>query len=259
MARRIVDAGFPTTLWARREQSLEPFRDSAAAIADTPAALGAVSDVVCICVVTDRDVEQVLDGRDGAMAAMAPGSIVVIHSTIHPDTCRRLQEAHPELRVIDAPVSGGAGRADEGKLLVMVGGDAGVVERCRPVLEAFADPIVHIGALGAAQEAKLLNNTVFTAQLGLAAEVFELAANRGLAPEAIARVLSNGSGQSFAADLVAAFGFSLDALGDLTAALLTKDVSIFAEVTEVGGSPLIVAAESALRRMGVADWSGANS
>ena len=226
MARRIVDAGFPTTLWARRAESLEPFAGSAAAIAESPAALGAVSDLLCICVVSDRDVEQVLSGRDGAMHAMAPGSIVVIHSTVHPDTCRRLQAAWPELHVIDGPVSGGAGRASEGELLVMLGGDGVVIERCRPVLETFGNPIVHVGELGAAQEAKLLNNTVFTAQLELATEVFEIAAARGLDREAVAKILSNGSGQSFAADLVAAFGFSLESLSGVTASLLTKDVSI---------------------------------
>ena len=253
MARRIVDAGFPTTLWARRAESLEPFAGSAAAIAESPAALGEVSDLLCLCVVSDRDVQQVLSGRDGAMHAMAPGSIVVIHSTVHPDTCRRLQAAQPELHVIDGPVSGGAGRASEGELLVMLGGDGVVIERCRPVLETFGNPIVHVGELGAAQEAKLLNNTVFTAQLELATEVFEIAAARGLDREAVAKILSNGSGQSFAADLVAAFGFSLESLSGMTASLLTKDVSIFADVTGVGRTPMVVAAESALSRMGVTE------
>jgi 3-hydroxyisobutyrate dehydrogenase len=249
MARRIVEAKFPITLWARRPQTLEPFAGSGAVFAETPAALGAASDVLCICVVDDRDVEQVLVGPTGAMPAMTPGSIVVIHSTVHPETCRRLQAQHPELHVVDGPVSGGAGRADQGSLLVMLGGDDDSIARCRPVLETFGDPIVRVGGLGAAQEAKLLNNTLFTAQLGLAAEAFEVAAARGLDREAIGAILSNGSAQSFAADLVAAFGYTLDSLGDLTSSLLTKDVSIFADVVRAGATPMIVAAHGALERM----------
>jgi 3-hydroxyisobutyrate dehydrogenase len=251
MARRIVEAGFPTTLWGRRSQSLEPFAGSAASYAATPAELGVASDVLCVCVVADRDVEQVLAGPEGAMQAMAPGSIVVIHSTVHPRTCRKLQDARPDLFVVDAPVSGGAGRAEEGTLLVMVGGDGAAVARCRPVLETFGDPIVVAGDLGAGQEAKLLNNTLFTAQLGLAAEAFEVAVARGLEPEAVGTILSSGSAQSYAADLVAAFGCSLDRLSEMTAALLTKDVSIFTALTGADGTPMTSAAEGALRRMGV--------
>jgi 3-hydroxyisobutyrate dehydrogenase-like beta-hydroxyacid dehydrogenase len=250
MARRIVDAGHPTTLWARRPQSLAPFSGSAASCAATPAELGAASDVLCVCVVDDRDVEQVLAGPEGAMRAMAPGSVVVIHSTVHPRTCRRLQEAHPELRVVDAPVSGGAGRADEGTLLVMVGGESAAIARCRPVLATFGDPIVVVGELGAAQEAKLLNNTLFTAQLGLVAEAFELAGARGLDSEAVGTILANGSAQSYAADVVAAFGCSLDRLAEMTASLLTKDVSIFTTLTGARDTPMTSAAASALRRMG---------
>ena len=67
MARRIIDAGFPTTLWARRAASLEPFADTAAAIAATPAELGAACDVLCLCVVDDAGVEEVLRGPDGAL------------------------------------------------------------------------------------------------------------------------------------------------------------------------------------------------
>src|SRR6201981_3082890 len=90
MAERIVEAGSPTTLWARRPASLEPFADTAAKLAGSPAELGATSDLVCLCVVADADVEEVLDGDSGVLAGMADGGIIAIHSTVHPDTCRRL-------------------------------------------------------------------------------------------------------------------------------------------------------------------------
>ena len=78
MARRIVDGGYDLTLWARRAASLEPYADTAAAVAATPAELGAASDLVCLCVVGDDDVRQVLHGDDGVLAGMARGGIVAV-------------------------------------------------------------------------------------------------------------------------------------------------------------------------------------
>ncbi|HUL99412.1 MAG TPA: NAD(P)-binding domain-containing protein, partial [Mycobacterium sp.] len=123
MARAIVDAGFDTTLWARRPASLEPYADTAAKTAESPAELGAASDLVCLCVVGDADVEEVVGGDTGVLAGMADGGIIAIHSTVHPDTCRKLAETAGAkgVSVIDAPVSGGAPAVDEKRLLVMTG------------------------------------------------------------------------------------------------------------------------------------------
>ena len=252
MARRIVEAGFPTTLWARRPESLEPFLDNAASIVTSPAELGAASDVLGVCVVDDRGVEEVLSGPEGALAAMADGSIVVIHSTVHPLTCTRLQEDHPHLHVLDAPVSGGGHMAAAGQLLVMVGGPADVVERSRAVLETFGDPVLHLGPLGSGQEAKLLNNAVFAAQLAVATEAFSLAAERGLDQQAVATILANGSGRSYAADVVRGSGFNLDGLAPFAGALLAKDLGILVDRADLDGTVLLVAADRALEKMGVA-------
>ena len=250
MARRIAEDGFPTTLWARRPESLVPFDDTPAEPAANLRELGAASDVLCVCVVADADVDQVLRGDDGAVAGMSPGAIVVVHSTVHPDTCRRLQADHPRLHFLDAPVSGGGHMAEARQLLVMVGGPTEVLDRCRPVLATFADPLLHLGALGAGQEARLLNNVLFTAQLGLVADVFELARARDLDPTAVATVLAHGSGRSYAAEVVARAG--IEAMGHVAGPLLAKDVGIFAEIAAPTGGPLIGAARSALRAMRIA-------
>jgi 3-hydroxyisobutyrate dehydrogenase-like beta-hydroxyacid dehydrogenase len=232
MARRIGDGGFPLALWARRPQTLEPFSDIDAVIASTPAELGEASDVVGVCVVADADVEDVLLGDRGVLHGMRPGGVVAIHSTIHPDTCRRIAAAARDRRVevIDAPVSGGGHAAAEGRLLVMVGGDDEPVDRCRPVFESFADPVLHLGPLGSGQVAKLLNNLVFTAQLSIAFETFALAAQLGLDPGAFGAVLDNGSGGSRAAAILAATGFNRDGLRG-AAPLLRKDVRLALDLT----------------------------
>lgn len=251
MARRIIDAGYPTTLWARREASLEPFDDTPASIAPTPSAVGAACDVLGVCVVDDLGVDEVLRGAEGALAAMADGSIVIVHSTVHPDTCVRLQADHPHLHVVDAPVSGGGQKAADGELLVMVGGADEVVERCRPVLSTYGDPVLHVGPLGSGQEAKVLNNAVFAAQLALADEVFALAVDRGLDQQAVASILSAGSGRSYAADVVTGMGFDLAQLAPLAGDLLAKDVGILVDRAGLRDSVLLQAADRALGVMGV--------
>lgn len=233
MARRIVESGHETTLWARRPATLEPFADTAAKIAESPAELGAASDLVCLCVVGDADIEELTGGQYGLLTAMKPGSVIAVHSTVHPDTCRKLAKsaAAQGVSVIDAPVSGGGGAASEGRLLVMVGGDADVVERCRPVFETYADPVVHLGELGSGQTTKLLNNLLFTANLATAAATLSLAQALGVAPDRLTEVVSRGSGNSFALNALGGIG-GLERLAPLAGTLLQKDVRLVAELAE---------------------------
>jgi 3-hydroxyisobutyrate dehydrogenase len=237
MARRIVDDGFPLTVWGRRAESVEPFADTPATVASTPAEVGAASDIVGICVVADPDVEDVLLRADGVLAGMAPGGIIAVHSTVHPDTCRRLavQSAERGVAVVDAPVSGGGVAAAERQLLVMAGGDDEHVARCRPVFETFADPVIHLGPLGSGQMAKLLNNLVFTAQITMALDTFSFADRLGVDRAALADVLAHGSGGSRVAAILAMSGF--DTAGMRGAApLLRKDVDIVLDVARARGA-----------------------
>ena len=205
MARRIADAGWPLTLWARRPATLEPFAGTAAKVAGTPAELAAGSDIIGLCVRDDDDIREVTSGGDGVLAGVAPGSVIAVHSTVHPDTVRQLSVAARERGavVVDAPVSGGQPAAAAGRLLVMVGGDREAVERCRPVFATFGDPVVHLGPLGAGQVTKLLNNTLFTAHLAVAASLLELGADLNVDAARLAQVLGHGSAASFALARVA--------------------------------------------------------
>ncbi|MFJ9353088.1 NAD(P)-dependent oxidoreductase [Streptomyces mirabilis] len=233
MARRIAEVGFPLTLWARRRTSTDAFADTAATVAATPADLGAASDLVCLCVVADADVEDVLLRPDGVLTGMAPGGVVAIHSTVHPDTCRRVADeaAKREIAVLDAPVSGGGGAAAQRRLLIMAGGRETDVARCRPVFDAFADPVIHLGPLGSGQLAKLLNNFVFTAQVGLALDTYALADGLGIDRAAVAQVLAYGTGGSRAAAILAASGFNTEGLRHALP-LLQKDVGLLLDVAD---------------------------
>ena len=141
MARRIVEGGYQTTLWARREASLEPYADTAAKTrVPLPSSPSPATWSACASSATTTS-EKCCTARLGCLAGLASGGIVAIHSTVHPDTCREIAEkaAAQGVSVIDAPVSGGGPAVEEGKLLVMVGGDEDVVERCRPVFATYAD------------------------------------------------------------------------------------------------------------------------
>ena len=254
MARRILEGGFDLTLWGRRAATLEPFADTPAKTAQTPAELAAASDLVCLCVVGDDDVKEVLGGDDGVLAGLASGGVVAIHSTVHPDTCREIARTAAEqgISVIDAPVSGGGPAAEDGKLLVMVGGDDEVVERCRPVFATYADPIVHLGPLGSGQVTKILNNVLFTANLGSAVSTLELGESLGLERNRLCEVLNSGSATSKALASISAFGGSLDALAPIAGALLQKDVrhaASLADAVRAAQGAVFDAADAALNAM----------
>jgi 3-hydroxyisobutyrate dehydrogenase-like beta-hydroxyacid dehydrogenase len=260
MARRIVAGGFATTLWARRPATLDPFAGTAAAVADSPRALGAASDLVCICVVDDAGVAQVLGGDDGLLSGMQRGSLVAIHSTVHPDTCRRLaaRAAERGVELIDAPVSGGGAAADERRLLVMVGGSADAFARAQPVFAAFADPVLHLGPVGSGQTAKLLNNLVFSAHLGIASKVFDVATALGVDSTALGRVLASGSARSYGLEVGTRSGCAIAPLATHAGALLRKDVGLaagLADAAAVDLGILLAAADGALAAMGHARFA----
>jgi 3-hydroxyisobutyrate dehydrogenase len=252
MARRIIEGGYPTTLWARSRATLEPFADTPAKIAESPAELAAASDLVCLCVVGDADIEEITGG--GLLAAMKPGSVIAVHSTVHPNTCRELAKKAGDrgISVIDAPVSGGGGAAAERRLLVMVGGDADVVERCRPVFETYADPVVHLGDLGSGQTTKLLNNLLFTANLGTAATALSLASALGVDTDRLTEVVSRSSGNSFALNALGGIG-GLQRLAGVAGGLLQKDVRLVVDLAEqaaADGGAVLDAADATLALMG---------
>jgi 3-hydroxyisobutyrate dehydrogenase len=232
MARSIVEAGFDTTLWARRPQTLEPFAGSGVTVAESPAALAAVSNIVCLCVVADDDVRQLVDGEQGILAGLQPGGIIVVHSTVHPDTCRELAKSAltQGVRVVDAPVSGGAPAAEKKQLLVMVGGEDADVETCLPVFGAYGNPVVHLGKLGAGQAAKILNNLLFTANLGTAMSLLELAETVGISRDRMCHVITSGSSASKALESLAAFDATPAKLGQVAGKLLQKDVRLAADL-----------------------------
>jgi 3-hydroxyisobutyrate dehydrogenase len=239
MAERVPGAGHELLVYARRPEVRARFAELGAEVVGAPAALGGC-ELVEVCVVDDQQVEEVLVG-DGIIEAMAPGALVAIHSTIHPDTCRRLGEAAEKRGVglLDAPVSGGARGARAGRLVTLVGGDRAAFERCRPVFEAFGVAI-HLGPLGSGQLAKLLNNAFFTVQMGVSFELARVATEMGIDLEGLGRAVPGCTAASWVMARYAASGFThlapvLAPGREHTIQIFDKDLGIFDEVVSQRG------------------------
>jgi 3-hydroxyisobutyrate dehydrogenase-like beta-hydroxyacid dehydrogenase len=227
MARRIAEAGFPLILWARRPEALEPFADTAAKVASSLADLGGQSDILAICVFDDAGVREV---ADAVLPAMRPGTHLVVHSTVHPDTCKLLarQAAARGVALIDAPVSGGGGGAAAGTLTVMAGGDAKAIDAVRPVLKTFAGLIAHLGDVGSGQLAKLVNNNLMAANMALADAALSAGTTLGIDRAAFIELVKASSGRSFGFDIRARLP-NAGAFGQ-HGRLLAKDVGLLSAV-----------------------------
>lgn len=143
-------------------------------------------------------VERVLLGEDGWAASLAPQAVVVDMSSSEPARSRELRQRLKtlDLHYLDAPVSGGVKRAVDGSLAILVGGDAEVLQRCRPVLDAMGKNILHIGDAGSGHAAKALNNFVSAAGLMATVEALHVAKRFGIDPGVMVDVLNASSGGS---------------------------------------------------------------
>jgi len=179
MARRILDAGHDLAVFARRPEQARPLVSAGAADAGSLAALAARSELLGICVGTDSDVREV---TGAVLEHLQSGSILAVHSTVNPQTCVAIgaEARRRGVGVVDAPVSGGRTRAFAGELTVMIGGEAAVVSRARPVFETFGSLVLHVGDLGAGEVLKLVNNYLFAAQVALTDRAVDLCGELGL-------------------------------------------------------------------------------
>jgi 2-hydroxy-3-oxopropionate reductase len=194
MARNLGRAGYQLTVHNRTAARAEPLVAEGADVGASPAEVAGRSDVVVTMDTASPDVEAVVAGERGLLAAAAPGTIWIDMSTISPDVTRRLGAAAAERGVhsLDAPVSGGPPGAQAGTLSIMVGGDREVFDACLPLLQVMGGSIVRVGELGAGQVTKACNQVVIAATLAGIAEALVLGAKAGVDPVLIRQALMGG-------------------------------------------------------------------
>lgn len=186
----------------------------------TPRQAAEGADLVFMCVGNDDDVRQVALGPNGVLAGAAKGAVVVDHTTASALLAEELAGVAAQTGVgfLDAPVSGGQAGAENGQLTVMVGGDPAVFERARPVIDAYAKSVKLMGAVGAGQLTKMVNQVCIAGVLQGLAEGIHFAEKAGLDVDAVVDVISRGAAQSWQMDNRAGtmakrefeFGFAVD-------------------------------------------------
>lgn len=202
MAINVAQAGFDVMVYDVRPEPCQELAAVGAKVARSAHEVGAHGEIVELVVVDDAQVEAVTLAEGGVLSGAKPGSIIAIHSTVHPRTIRKVAALAQAkgVHVIDAEVSGGEHGATAKTLCYMVGGDKAIFERCRPVFATSGANLFHLGDLGAGSVAKLAHNLIVYVNMLAASEGMRLAETFGLNAETMQQVVHAGAAQSRVAD-----------------------------------------------------------
>jgi len=256
MARHLAAAGHRVTVFNRTPEKAAAWAAAhGGAVAQSPAEAAAGKDAVIACVGNDDDLAEVTLGERGAFAVMRDDAVFIDHTTVSADIARRLAAARA--LVVDAPVSGGQAGAENGTLSIMCGGSDEAMAKASPLMAAYAARIVHVGAAGAGQQTKMVNQIAIAGVLQGLSEALRFAQASDLDLDRVFEAVSGGAAQSWQmvnrwqsmADDRFDFGFAIDWMRkDLGLALdeagrngallpLTALVDQFyAEVQKMGGA-----------------------
>lgn len=245
MARHLAASGHDVCVYNRGAEKAQRWvAEHGGRRAATPREAAAGAEFVMSCVGNDDDLRSVVLGADGAFAGMAPGSVLVDHTTASAAVARELAvlAAERELEFLDAPVSGGQAGAESGQLTVMVGGEAAVFARAEPVIRSYARMVKLMGHAGSGQLTKMVNQICIGGLLQGLSEALHFAECAGLDGKAAMEVISKGAAQSWQLENRHAsmlegrfdFGFAVD--------WMRKDLGILLDEARRNGAQLPVTA-----------------
>jgi 3-hydroxyisobutyrate dehydrogenase-like beta-hydroxyacid dehydrogenase len=241
MAGHLARAGHDVTVYNRTASKADAWAAKhGGRAASTPAAAAQGAAIVFSCVGNDDDLRQVASGSDGAFSGMERGAILVDHTTTSATVAAELSQlaGMRGLAFLDAPVSGGQSGAEQGILTVMAGGDAAAFEKAKPVISHYARAVTLMGASGAGQKTKMVNQICVAGVVEGLAEGLAFAMHAGLDPKQVVDVICKGAATSWQmenrghtmAEGKFDFGFAVD--------LMRKDLRIAMEEARVNGAEL---------------------
>jgi len=244
MALRLLAAGYRVHVWNRSRPKLAPALERGAIDAESPREAAKAADIVLLCLLDTRAVEEVAFGADGIAGAEGRGKVLVDHSSISPDATRTFAErlaSRSGMQWVDAPVSGGVKGAQDGTLAIMCGGHPEAIDRVRPVLSAYARNVTHMGPAGTGQTTKLCNQVIVGSALAVLAEAVTLAQNAGVDARRLPEAFAGGFADSkplqiFLPRMVSGWTEPIGA-----ANLLLKDLDTAADLARASGTPLPMA------------------
>lgn len=265
MARTLSKAGFDLVLYNRTRSRAESIAgDIGAGVADTPREAVTEAEVVISMLADRAAVEEVYGGADGAIEGLAAGAVACEMSTVEPEVCQALA---PEIRahgadILDAPVSGSVPSVESATLTIMAGGEAGSLERARPVLDALSKQVFHMGPLGTGAAMKLAVNAVIHALNQALSEALVLAEAAGIEREiAYDVVASSAAGAPFVQYKREAFERPDEAGVAFRLVLAQKDLELITRFGDRVGVPMdqaqvnLVVATAAAQELGERDMS----
>jgi 3-hydroxyisobutyrate dehydrogenase-like beta-hydroxyacid dehydrogenase len=196
IARHLAGRGFAVIGYDLALAALKAAAAAGVQPVNSPKAVAATSDLVVVVVGFDQEVEVVMFGENGIVAGADEGLVVAIASTVAPHTMNKIAArlpAQPAVTILDIPLCRGEGAAQEGKLLIMGGGDKTTFDACRGAFQTFADSIFHLGPTGAGQVGKMVNNLILWASIAANEEGLKLGAALGVDREALRAALLDSS------------------------------------------------------------------
>jgi len=203
MARRILEAGYPLTVWNRHRDKTESLVADGAVWADSPCDVALDTDIVITMVTDGAASEAVICDRNGVLAGAHPGLRLIDMSSIAPSISRRIatQAADYAVPMLDAPVTGAPHVAKDGGLGIMVGGSLALLEQCRPLLSVMGKSIVHVGDNGQGVTLKLINNSIMAVAVQGVAEAVTMARKCEIDPERVFEITQLGGARTAAMDV----------------------------------------------------------
>lgn len=249
MARRLLGAGFPLTVYNRTAAKAAALVTDGARLAHTPKEAAADADVVVSMVADDDASRRLFVGDNGVLESLASGAIVIESSTVSPEWIAELAKlAHEKgIDVLDAPVTGSRPQAAAGELNFLVGGSNAALERARPVLAAMSKSIVHVGPTGSGATLKLINNFLCGVQAIALAEGVAWMEKAGLNRDTAMQVLTNGAAGSPLVKALSARMLARDYTPQFHLELMRKDLDYSVNAAGREGVELTTAAAARAR------------
>lgn len=246
IASNLARHGYSLVLFEHAgNQPLDALKAAGAATASSLVDLAARSEAVILVLTGSPQVEAVLTGAGGVLQGLRPGSVVIDCSTSMPSSTMRMARAVAAAgsRFLDAPMTRTPKEAAEGRLNLLVGGDADLLEQCRPLLRCFAENVTHVGPVGAGHGMKLLHNYVSLGMVALLAEAAACARRCEVAPESFVDVLAKGGGGGIALERLRPYLLAGDSSGlRFTIANAAKDLGYYNAMADSAAAPKDIAA-----------------
>lgn len=249
MAQNLLKSGHQVFGYDLSAVALQHFAEAGGVVCDSPQAAAKQADIVVSMLPAAKHVREVYLGEHGILEVLQAGSLCIDSSTIDPQTIQEVAAAAQarQIRVCDAPVSGGTLGAKDGSLTFMVGADVETFEAVKPVLSCMGKNLVHCGDVGTGQVAKICNNLILGISMTAVAEGMALGAKLGIDPQALAGVINSSTGRCWSSeiynpwpDICENAPSSRGYTDGFAAQLMLKDLGLAVDAAQQADQPIVL-------------------